>query len=235
MAFNSRNPHRASVAQEKKLVKTAKDIAKNPLKVIPECEGSCFMCKFSRDEKKIKKIKKYKNDEKKLKRYTKRGSDLSKAVASSMLLALTEKAPKLVRTRTPQGEIVYAKSGKASKERLIGVQHFSDPKIRLIAYTPESKRGYYFYSLEDHVVCTGKEANPPEEFVADAIKRSPYNFKEEDGVYTCGHSAEKYKNSYLRLEWISTDLKFLVCSNCSSKDDNLFLNLSSKMMSKDNS
>ncbi len=235
MALNSRNPHRASAAQEKKLVKTVKDIAENPLRVIPKCEGSCILCKFSRDEKKIKKIKKYKDDEKKLKKYTKRGTDLSKAVASSMLLALTEKASKLLRTRTPRGEIVYAKGGKASKERLIGVQHFNDPKIRLITYTPESKKGYHFYSFKDHVICTGKEANPPAKFVEMAIKESPYNFNEEDGFYTCGHTEEENNKSYLELVWSSADTKFLVCSDCASKNENLFLNLSGKMMSKDNS
>ncbi|MFW6196360.1 MAG: hypothetical protein ACOC5D_03395 [Thermoplasmatota archaeon] len=235
MAFNSRNPKRASAVQEKKLVKTAKNIAEDPLRVIPECKGSCFLCKFSRDEKKIKKIMKYKDNEKKLKRYTKRGSDLSKAVASSMLLALTEKAPKLARARTPEGEIVYAKGGKASNERLIGIQHFNDPKIRLITYTPESKKGYFFYSLEDHVVCTGKEDNPPAGFVENTVEKAPYNLDKENGVYTCGHTSERYNNSYLVLEWIGAGKKFKICSDCAKKKENLFISLGRRMISKDNS
>jgi len=235
MAFRSRNPKRASKIQEKKLVKTAKDISEDPLRVIPECKGSCLLCKYSRDEKKIKKIEKYKDDEDKLKKYAKRGSDLSKAVASAMLLAKQEKAPLLARARTPEGELVYAKRGKADKERLIGVQHFNDPKVRLLTYTPESKKGYYFYSVGDHVVCTGKEDDPPEEFVNNAVDNVPYDFDENDGVYSCGHTSDEYDRSVMKLDWPAADVTFFVCSQCAKKDTNLFIDISSKMISSDNS
>lgn len=235
MPFRSRNPKRASAVQEKKLIKTAKDIAENPLRVIPKCEGSCLLCKYSRDEKKIKKIKKYKDDVDKLKRYAKRGSDLSKAVAGAMLLAKQEKAPLLARARTPEGELVFAKRGKAEKERLIGVQHYNDPKVRLLTYSPESKKGYYFYSIGDHVVCTGKEDKPPEEFIENAVEEAPYNFKKEDRAYTCGHTSDEYDESYLELDWPGADKKFLVCSDCAEKDENLFISITSKMISPDNS
>ncbi len=230
-----RGPKRASKVQEKKLIQNAKDLAKDPLQVIPECEGSCLMCKYGRAEKKIKKISKYSDDEKRLKKYAKRGPDLAKAVAGTLLLAQQEEAPLLGRARTPQGEISFAKRGKASKERLIGVQHFDDPKLRLLTFANEAKKGYYFYSVGDHVVCTGKEDDPPKEYVKSAVNSAPYTFEsgEEKNEFSCGHTSKDMERSYFTLRWKSIDRKFSVCYDCSKSDVNLFTTLSERMISKD--
>lgn len=235
MAFRRGGPKRASKIQQKKLVETAKELAEDPMKVIPECQDNCWFCKFGRAKRKIKKIEKYKDNEKKLKKLAKRGPDLSRALAGTLLLAISEEAPLLATTRTPQGEISFAKRGKASKNRLIGVQHFDDPKLRLMAYSKEAKKGFYFYSWGDRVVCTGKNDDPPKEFVKSVIGDIPYKFEKKDSTYVPKGFDKKVNYSYFALRWDPIDVKFIVSKRKSSNENNLFTSLSSRFISKDNS
>ena len=235
MSFRRSGPKRASQTEQKKLVNNAKKLAENPSKVIPECRDNCFLCKYRSDEKKIKKIAKYKDNEERLDKYSKRGPDLAKAVAGTLLLAIQEKAPLLARAQTPQGQISFAKRGNADKERLIGIQHFQDPTLRLLAYSKEAKKGYYFYSWKDNIVCTGKNDKPPEEFVKDTLLSLPYNLKKSKNKVFCKGISKKKENSYFILNWKPTDYELYIDTNCAKREVNLFASLSSNMMSSDNS
>ncbi|MFW6038118.1 MAG: hypothetical protein ACOC89_01095 [Candidatus Saliniplasma sp.] len=230
-----RGPKRASGTEQRKLVNNARELQKNPMKIVPECQGNCLLCKFGRVKRKVKKIEKYKEDEDTLKKYAKRGPGLSKALAGTLLLAIAGKAPRLGTTRTPRGEVSYAKRGSARKNRLVGLQHFDDPNLRLIAYTKEAKKGYYLYSLGDKVVCTGKKDAPPEKFIEESISNSSYGFKSENGIYYCSRSSKSRDKTYFKLIWDSADKKFIIDSVCAKKDSNLFIDLVSGMISKDNS
>ncbi len=230
-----RGPRKASKIQKKNLIENSKKLAKEPTKVIPECGGDCLFCKFSKSEKKIKKVEKYKDDNKRLEKYAKRGTDLSKAVAGTILFGNREEADQVTTAKTPEGEIAYAKIGKASKKRLMGVQHFEDPKKRLIAFSKESEKGYYFYSLDDRAICTGKEADPPKAFVEEAIERLPYDLEKNGDAYSCGHKAKGEEIGRLKLNWKSTDKHFSICESCAKDSINLFKRLTERMLSEDNS
>lgn len=227
-------PKRASKTEQKKLVQNAKELKKDPMKVVPVCEGNCFLCKFGRAKRKIKKIEKIKDDEEELKKYAKRGPGLSKALAGTLLLAHEGKAPRLATARTPRGSLSYAKKSSARANRVIGIQHFDDPNLRLIAYTKEAKRGYYLYSVGDKVVCTGKEDDPPEEFIKESISNSPYDYKKKGDTFYCRSAARGKDRSYFELNWKSIGKKFIIDSRCANKNSNLFMNLVSGMISKDN-
>ncbi|MGM0405829.1 MAG: hypothetical protein ACQEQM_06790 [Thermoplasmatota archaeon] len=230
-----RGPKRASKTEQKKLVQNAKDLQKDPMKIVPECQSSCLLCKFGRVKRKVKKIEKYKDDEETLKKLSKRGPGLSKALAGTLLLAIAGKAPRLGTAMTPKGEVSYAKRGSAKKKRLIGLQHFYDPNLRLIAYTKEAKKGYYLYSVGDRVVCTGKKDDPPEDFVKDSINGSSYNFHEKNDVYYCSKSSQKKNKTYFELLWGSSGKRFIIDTSCAKRSTNLFMELVSGMISKDNS
>ncbi len=237
MRFGRRGPRKASSIQRKNLIQNAKDLSKDPLKVIPECQDSCFLCKFGRAKRKIKKIDKYSDNKKKLKKYAKRGPDLSKAVAATILFSIEKEADLVTTARTLQGEIAYAKIGSASKKRLVGVQHFNDARKRLMAYSPESEKGFHFYSVGDKVVCTGKKPKPPKGYVKEAIERIPYSISEKDGNFTCGHIGGKAKKEerYLILNWKNTGKKFAICDRCARDEANLFIVLTERKLSSDNS
>ncbi|MEF8833125.1 MAG: hypothetical protein V5A66_06390, partial [Candidatus Thermoplasmatota archaeon] len=228
-----RGPRKASKIQKKNLIENAKSLAEDPMKVIPECQDSCLFCKFGRAKRKIKKIKKYADNERKLKKYAKRGPDLSQAVAGTILFGIEEEAKKITTAKSPEGEIAYAKKGGATKKRLVGVQHFDDPKKRLIAFSKESQKGYYFYSLQGKVVCTGKKPKPPKKFVKTAIERIPYNITEKSGDYTCGHITKE--KGRFDLHWKSVDETFSICEDCAGDSTNLFKSITERMLSPDNS
>ncbi len=231
-----RGPRKASKIQKKNLIENAKKLAKDPMKVIPECRDNCLFCKFGRSKRKIKKIEKYSDDESKLEKYSKRGPDLSKAVASTILFGIQEEAKQITTAKTPAGEIAYAKKGDSSKKRLIGVQHFPDPKKRLIAYSKEADKGFYFYSLEDKVICTGKTDAPPKRFVNSAIDRLNYDLHEnQDGEFYCDHCKEKSDEGLMKLEWKEIDKKFIICEKCANDQMNLYKSLTERMLSPDNS
>ena len=230
-----RGPKRASKTEQKKLVQNAKDLQKDPMKIVPECQGRCLLCKFGRVKRKVKKIEKYKDDEETLKKLSKRGPGLSKALAGTLLLAIAGKAPRLGTAMTPKGEVSYAKRGSAKKKRLIGLQHFDDPNLRLIAYTKEAKKGYYLYSVGDKVVCTDKKDDPPEDFVKESITGSSYNFHGKNDVYYCSKSSQKKNKTYFELLWGSAGKRFIIDTSCAKKNTSLFMELVSGMISKDNS
>jgi len=228
-----RGPRKASKIQKKNLIENAKSLADDPMKVVPDCQGSCLFCKFGRAKRKVKKIKKYKDDKRKLKKYAKRGPDLSQAVAGTILFGIEEEAKKITTAKSPEGEIAYAKKGGASKKRLVGVQHFDDPKKRLIAFSDEAQKGYYFYSLEDEVVCTDKKPDPPKKFIKNALEKIPYNISKQNGEHTCGH-LDKEKGE-LKLIWKSADKTFTICEDCVEDSTNLFRTITGRMLSPDNS
>lgn len=228
-----RGPRKASEIQKKNIKENAKSLANDPMKVVPECEDSCLFCKFGRAKRKIKKIEKYSDNENKLKKYAKRGPDLSRAVAGTILFGIQGEAKKVTTAKSPEGEIAYAKKGKASKKRLIGVQHFDDPRKRLIAFNKEAEKGYYFYSVGEKVICTGKKPQPPKKFVKNAIESIPYSLSKKDGTYTCGHNSRGTRN--LKLNWESAGEEFLICEDCAENSTNLFSILSDRMLSDDNS
>ncbi|MFO7792718.1 MAG: hypothetical protein R6W73_07050 [Candidatus Saliniplasma sp.] len=230
-----RGPKRASKTEQKKLVQNAKELQKDPMKIVPECQGSCLLCKFGRVKRKVKKIEKVKEDKESLKKYAKRGPGLSKALAGTLLLAIAEEAPRLGTARTPKGSLSYAKRGSARSNRLIGVQHFDDPNLRLIAYTKEAKKGYFLYSVGDKVICTGKKDDPPEPFVNDSIANSSYRFKSKNDKYYCRSAYRGKERTHFELYWRSSDKRFIIDSRCANKKSNLFMELVSGMISKDNS
>ncbi len=228
-----KGPKRASKVQEARLVKTAKWIADDPTRVIPECRGKCFLCKFGKSKKYIEKIASKKGDSKYLLKASKRGSDLSRAVAGTILLADKDKLPVLATAKTSQGDINYVK-GSAKEKYMMGIQHFHDPIIRLFAYHSEAKRGYFLYSWGNEIVCTGKEDDPPKDYFDSRISGLPYNFRKDGNTYSCGHTYSGSSHTHISLIWKSIGNTIKVCSRCARPDVNLFVHLTEGMLSKDN-
>ena len=227
-----KGPKRASKVQESKLIKNAQKLSEDPMKVIPECVDDCFFCKFKKSEKYIKKIAHNKDDKAYLEKMSRKGTDLSKAVAGTLLLTLEKSAPLLKSAKTSRGDVSYARKGNAGEKYLLGVQYFNDPVIRLLAYYGYSKKGFYFYSWKDNIVCAGKNGEPPKEYVDQRISRVPYNLERGGDVSSCGH---KDPYPYIVLNWKGAKEQFLLCSRCARKDVNLFVHLTEGMLSDDNS
>jgi hypothetical protein len=220
----------APKSQEKYLIDNAKKLRKNPFLVLPT--GTDDDTKyFNKLRKQLKKIQKNQDNEEKLEKLANK-KGLDGALAGTLLLAISEKAPYLAALTFPTGEVKYAQRGKADKEKLIAVQHFDDPVFRLrgikdLVY----RKKLHVYSWDDGYVCTGKEARPPPEFIyfiSDKVGLSTTN-----GVMTCPHVPPKTAKvkeylplSYLRIDWKPARTTIALCENCTKSTKNTMFTIS---------
>ncbi len=224
----------ASKSMEKKLILNAKELKKDPFIVIPTYDDADSNKYFKKIKKKIDKVNRFVDDTDKLEKLSnKRG--LEGAVAGTLQLAHSEKAPYLAVAKLPTGDVTYAKRGRADKEKLIAVQHFDDPVLRIMGITDiASKKDLHIYSWEEGFFSSGKNADPPKDFVdfvLDKIKLS-----KSKNFVTCSHlDSGKLKNkkrsdtNYLQISWRSADITIGICEKCAKKDKNTLFKITRYM------
>ena len=227
----------APKSQEKQLIENAKQLLKDPFQILPECNNDCINF-FAKTRKKIEKIAKFADDSDKLEK-TSNKKGLEAALAGTLLLAHAEKAPYLGVIKLPIGDIPYAQRGKAEREKLIAVQHFNNPILRLmgikdIAY----KKHLYIYSWDGGFFCSGRKPQPPTEFVTFIIKQ--LNLQHNQQIISCKHLTPKtvidkasVNHSYLRIQWPSANKTFAICSDCVKPNKNTIFTLSKYMLTPD--
>jgi hypothetical protein len=226
----------ATKSQERNLIENAKKLYKDPFLVLPECTDSGRY--FIKIRKQLEKIHRFRDDMGKLERLANK-KGLEGAVAGTLLIAKTEKAPYLAVLKFPTGDVVFAQRGKAHREKLIAVQHFNDPVLRLLGVKDVAfKKNLHVYSWGDRFICTGKKAEPPEEFVHFIV--GVLGFSYEDNVVFCEHIVpEKARNKefleryYLRIYWKSADTVVAICEACSRHSKNTMFNISKYLLTPD--
>lgn len=228
----------ATKSQEKKLIENAKELKKNPFVVIPECSDKGCEKYFSKAVKRIKKVHQVKDDSEKLEKYANK-KGIEAALAGTYLLAISEKAPYLGVLPFPTGDITFAQRGKASKEKLVGFQHFDNPVLRVLAIKDIAyKKKLHIYSWDKGFVCTGKTPQPPQTFVDFIVEKLHLNCN--NSICTCSHlDAEKVKQKqsvqqyYIRIHWKSTGLIIGLCTDCTRSTKNTMFTISKYMLTPD--
>jgi hypothetical protein len=221
----------ASKSMEKKLVDNAKKIMDDPYIILPEYGDNYSKKYFGKIRKSIDKVDRFKEDVDKLEKLSNK-RDLSGAIAGTMLIAHSNKAPYLAVAKYPTGEITYAQRGKADKEKLVSVQHFDNPILRLLGTKDIAlKKNIHVYSWDDGFISTGNNPKPPRDFVSFVIDKADLKLK--NGVAVCGHlNAEKvrkketFNENYLRIHWKSADIIIGVCESCSKSRKNTLFSIS---------
>ena len=214
----------ASKVQEKDLIRKAKKLKKNPELILPKCINHT-KCYFDVVRKQVLRIQGFADNERLLKRFSERGDPLARAYAATLLLGIEGKAPYLAPIKTPFGTVTYALRGKTSKEKLVAVQYFNEPKWLILGVLDiVKKKKLHVYSTKDGLICTGRTPAPPAGFVKDKINRLNVNLKYQDGVYACPHlnpkivqNGEQKGISYLEIEWHSADVAISICDRCAKK------------------
>ncbi len=227
----------ASKSMEKKLIQNAKKLKKDPFIVIPNYEDDHSEKYFSKIKKKIHKVSQYVENTDKLEKYSKKRG-LEGAVAGTLLLAHSEKAPYLAVAKFPSGDVTYAKRGRSDKEKLIAVQHFDDPVLRILGIKDIAyKKNLKIYSWDDGFFSSGSKPNPPDEFIKFIGKKISLSHKNDS--FMCSHlnseeikNKEDKKNNYLMIHWRSADKTIVICEKCANKDNNTFFKLSRFMFGK---
>jgi len=228
----------ASKSLEKKLVENAKSLKKDPYQILPSYKDKYSNKYFGKIKKNIDKISRFSDDTKKLEKLSNKKS-LEGALAGTLLIANSGKAPYLAVTKFQAGEISYAKRGRADKEKLIAVQYFDDPVFRLLGIKDiVLKKNLHVYSWNEGYISTGQSPKPPKEFINYVLKKS--NLKISSDTATCNHIskdiAKKGKvcnKNYLRINWNSADIIISICEDCAKSKKNTIFNITKYMLEPD--
>jgi hypothetical protein len=196
---------------EKELLDNARRLAEDPSILIPKQVGEeCRRCKWPKLQKKLAKVQQYKNDSDKLVKLAGRGDQLVRAYAATISLAAAGKVPYLSTAQLPVGEVSYAVRGTVDKEKLIALQHFDDPDLRLLGYWEMARdKDLHIYSTEKGLYCSATGPNAPEEYVNEVTVGLDYDLKEG----SCPHP----NDTSLVVEWVSAKRTVRVCRECAGK------------------
>jgi len=228
----------AAKSLEKRLVENAKKLKKDPYLILPDYTDDYSRKYFEKIKKSLDKVDRFSDDSKKLEKLSnKRGLD--GALAGTLLIAHSEKAPYLAVAKMPTGDITYAQRGRADREKLIAVQHFDDPLLRLLGIKDVAlKRGLHIYSWDNGFISTGSEAKPPGEFIDFVIGKTGFSYN--GGVATCGDikieaikKKQFLKKYYLKIYWKSADVSIAVCEDCAKSTKNTIFNITKYLIETD--
>ena len=217
----------AAKSMEKRLVENAVYLKENPFVIIPDYDDNYSKKYFEKIRRTIEKVHRFRDDTRKLEKISNK-KGLEGALAGTLLIAHSKKAPYLAVAKFPFGNITYAQRGKADKEKLIAVQHFDDPLLRLLGIKDIAmKKGLHIYSWENGFASTGKIPKPPSDFIKFLIKK--IGFTQSGSILTCGDIDKKIvetkqfiDKNYLRIEWKSANLIIGICQNCAKSENTLF-------------
>ena len=201
---------------EKDILERSSRLARDPELLMPECARSCRGCAIRKAVDKMHKVADKKNDPKKLDFAMNWGDQLVRAYAATISLAEAGKVPYLAAAKTPMGDVSYAVRGKVERDKLIGVQNFDHPELRLMAFWKIAEHGrLHMYSMEDHVFCSPDGPKPPPQYVEEAISLLPYDL-DDDG--RCPHPGAVER---LRVRWKSAGITLDICPDCAGEVNTL--------------
>jgi len=170
---------------EKKLIENARTLANDPYLILPkplDRRAEKIVDKIKREVGKVYEIKESREKLEKLSK--KRG--LNGALAGTLLLVHNPRAPYLAHINIMGKEVVYAIRGKSDKEKLIAVQHFDDPVLRLMGFRDiAAKKKLCLYSWDNRFVCSSPDNDVPDDF--REFLRHHLGLNRIDNIIFCDH------------------------------------------------
>lgn len=225
-----------SGGKEGELLSRAKELRKDPELLLPRLTNDCPERPFDKIREALKEVQAAKDDAALLQKLSGRGENLARAYAGLLYFAEERPTSSMVVARYPTGDIPYMPLGSAPKEEQIAVQYYDDPRRLLLGYLRLARGGFlagaglHFYALEDGIVCTGREAAPPQEFVKASLERLPYRLSPSGNkALVCAHLARGELEPSLSIHWRSANRTLKVCRRCAKEDAHLISSLSENM------
>ncbi|WP_019176111.1 hypothetical protein [Methanomassiliicoccus luminyensis] len=211
---------------EKDLLEKSRLLAEDPSLLMPECAEGCRGCELRKHIEKMEKVSENRHNERKLDFAMNWGDQLVRAYAATISLHLAGKVPYLAIARTPMGEVSYAVRGKVERDKLIGVQHYDNPELRLMAlWKIAESNNLHIYSTQEKAVCSPHGPRPPAEYVEEMLAELPYDVDDEG---KCPHPKVEER---LLIRWKGADVVISVCPSC-VKDSNTVHILASRIAAK---
>ncbi|MDG6225918.1 MAG: hypothetical protein QCI82_10455 [Candidatus Thermoplasmatota archaeon] len=201
-----------SKGMEKEIKRKATRLSQDVDLALPRCTVSVPY--FNKIRKELKDVQRLKDNRSALERHSKKGDPLVKAYAGTLLLLHEDKIPYLAIFKGPFGEVVYAMRGSTPPEKLVGLQNYDDPRVKLMAYLDVVKsKGLFMFVTENELICTGKDPKPPKEVLDVLPKRLGKNMRRKEGLIFSsdldpGRVVKRHPHAdpYLIVRWKSADL-----------------------------
>ncbi len=222
-----RGVKRTSKRLEGDILDRSKSLWEDPSILRPKCAGNCRKCVFDKTFKRISKLDKIKTNPDALVKMAGRGSDdIFKAYAGTISLYASGSVPYTATAKIGGEELLYVPRGAVGNDKLIGCQHYDDPKVRLMLYNAFAKRkGLILYSFDDQLICSNYN-NMPEDYIYDTFWETPYEFPNDE--LECQHSME----AALVIRIKSADRRIGICKD-RARDVSSLQYLLSRMISED--
>jgi hypothetical protein len=214
---------RASGGREETLLKKAEALRRSSKPLLPERSRDCPPEPFDRLSAAFETVREAKDEGGRLDSMRRWGDPFARAYAGFLRFYLEPELPPLLPAQVGGSQISYAPLARAPAEFQIAVQEHDDPRKLLLGYLGLARKGYYFYALPDRLVCAGRDATPPQEFLRKQDEDLPYRFDRgaEAGAYLCPHLAKKDPVPWVGVEWIPADRTFRICNRCAKADAQL--------------
>ena len=174
---------KASKDIQKRLEKNLSELLEDPEIFLPDINGVVTKKTFFGRNKDlmaltledIDMVSKKRHDKKWLtKRMSKKSGDVvSRALAGSLLAASGDDFSTVSVFKNPLfGSASYIRRGGGKQSHLAGIQNFNHSKLRMLVWDDHAKAGQWFFSWDKGFVFTGKDPDPPDDWIEYVLENS---------------------------------------------------------------
>ncbi len=187
--MRARGTKRPSAGVLKRLEKNLSDLLDDPHAMMPVVAYTAKRVRkdpLQRSLKECAKVIARKNDRKWLgkRMVRRRGDQVACALAGSLHAAHDDERSMVAVFNHPLfGSASFVRRGVGKQTQLVSFQNHGHPRQRLLAWEEHAKKGWWFFSMEEGIVCTGNEPAPPEGWLKGGLVDTPIKFTEMDGVH----------------------------------------------------
>lgn len=220
--------------QASKLIARIKRIRDDPSLLLPTPahDGGCFAAGL---ERKLQRVAKASDSRVRLRRLSRRGSNIVRAYAGALDILHGEGPEAFISIPNPTGgaEVKFASRGNARREVQAGVQNYTDPGVRLLAFVDfaQGMRGNYIFSTDAGLVCAGRNPSPPRAYLEERAAAFRPTLQASGDDFVCPHLKSHPSGvprasdeTHLEVRWAEAGGAFRVCSSC-AWDANLSVEL----------
>ena len=193
--MRARGTKRASEGVLKRLEKNLAALLEDPHARMPTVAYTIKRARkdpVQRSLKECAKVIAKKNDRKWLgkRMMRRRGDGVARALAGSLHAAHDDERSMVAVFDHPIfGSSSFVRRGVGKPTQMVAFQNFINPKQRLLTWEEHARNGWWFFSIDDGIVCTGNEPNPPKGWVEGGLSDAPMKFSNKDGIYCSPNAA----------------------------------------------
>ena len=193
--MRARGTKRASEGVLKRLEKNLAALLEDPHARMPTVAYTIKRARkdpVQRSLKECAKVIAKKNDRKWLgkRMMRRRGDGVARALAGSLHAAHDDERSMVAVFDHPIfGSSSFVRHGVGKPTQMVAFQNFINPKQRLLTWEEHARNGWWFFSIDDGIVCTGNEPNPPTGWVEGGLSDAPMKFSNKDGIYCSPNAA----------------------------------------------